>query len=453
MNTPSRALPANPALLALPPYISTSTTRLQSIYADITRQKAANPTAFTANVEWWQTTLEALVSAGIQKSGSRLVLNADAALMALLRVPGAGKPLALPTVIAELRTQKALFTRTEFLNSKESVYNAGWLPGRIAAYVVGKPLWWALEQLGVVGEDSFVSGSSKDNAWWGEYVVLSLVEAAADDVLTRQSEKVGAPADALYSFEGFKKEFVPTLSDNDTTVLLKFLQRDRGAVVVDGDVIKFVDTRNALGEITAIDRGILELKEAVEHLQAQVSKIQRKMAVCTEKATLALQQKLKPVALSHLRQRKQLEDLLRKRLGALETLEATQLSVETAAGDVEILKSYETSTTTLKSILAHPSLQRENIDKTMDALAEANSDAQEIDQAIRVGGDLALGIDSNPAFDEAELEAELKLLAAEAQEEETLAKLERIGISTPVSEPAAAAAIEMKEGEKEAVAA
>lgn len=253
---------ASPALLALPPYDTTSSSRLQSIYSDISRQKHSNPASYNANIEWWRKALEAIVRSGIQQRGSNLVLSADARLMDLLRVSGVGKPLALSTVVvslsyltcllpnhiwvskAELRTQKLLFTRSDFLNSKESVYDSGWLPGRIAAYVVGKPLWWALEQLGVVGEEGFISsagtGTPKDTTWWGDYVVVSLVEAAGNDVLMRQSHKAGGPADALYSFETFKKEFSTdsqgTLTDGDAKILIRFLERDRRAVVVDKDV-------------------------------------------------------------------------------------------------------------------------------------------------------------------------------------------------------------------------
>ena len=117
--------------------------------------------------------------------------------------------------------------------------------------------------------------------------------------------------------------------------------------------------------ITAVDRGILELKSAIRNLQLQVDLVQRKIDEyvlilrlalsvpvpsqrlivifyffllyrCTKKASAALQQKRKPVALSHLRARKQLEDLLNKRLGSLHTLESTYITVETAAGDVEV---------------------------------------------------------------------------------------------------------------------
>ncbi|KAJ7510064.1 Snf7-domain-containing protein [Mycena galericulata] len=443
MQTPSPSKPP-PALLALPPYDTTSISRLQSLYSDISRQKHSNPASYHANIEWWRKALEAVVRSGIQQHGSTLVLSAGPTLMDLLRIPGAGKPLALASVVTELRTQKVLFTRSDFLNSNQSVYDSGWLPGRIAAYVVGKPLWWALEQLGVVGEEGLISNArdEKDNSWWGDYVVISLVEAAAKTILTKQSHKPGGPGDALYTFDSFKREFSPVLSDGseplsdgDAKILLRFLQRDRRAVIVDEDVIKFVDPDN-VSRITAVDRGILELQEAVRHLHMQVAELQRKMDECKKKASAALQQQHKSVALTYLRSRKQFEDLLRKRAGSLQTLEGTLISVETAAGDVEIMKSYQSSTATLRSILSHPSLQRESIEKTMDAMAEANADAKEVDQSIRIGGDVALGIDA--AFDDAEFEEELKMLAQEAEKDEadqTQANLGRDTLKAPTQFP------------------
>jgi charged multivesicular body protein 7 len=107
-------------------------------------------------------------------------------------------------------------------------------------------------------------------------------------------------------------------------------------------------------EINPIDRGILELKSAVENLYAQVDGLQHKidefspifstslqmkmnsMFRCTQKASTALRQQHKAVALSHLRSRKQLDELLTKRLSSLHTLESTFIRVEAAAGDVEV---------------------------------------------------------------------------------------------------------------------
>lgn len=79
------------------------------------------------------------------------------------------------------------------------------------------------------------------------------------------------------------------------------------------------------------------------------------------------------------------------------------------------MRSYESSTATLRAILAHPSLQRESIDATMDALAEANADAREVDDAVRIAGDVAIGVAD--MADEDELEKELNGLIEEAETE------------------------------------
>jgi len=102
----------------------------------------------------------------------------------------------------------------------------------------------------------------------------------------------------------------------------------------------------------------------------------------------------------------------------------------------QIMKSYESSTLTLRAILSHPSLQRDKIDATMDAMAEASADAREVDEAIKVGGEGAIGVD----VDEGELEEELNRLVREAEgegegegkrEEEARERLEAIGMGVP----------------------
>jgi charged multivesicular body protein 7 len=80
----------------------------------------------------------------------------------------------------------------------------------------------------------------------------------------------------------------------------------------------------------------------------------------------------------------------------------------------QIMRTYESSTATLKAILSHPSLQRDKIEETMDALAVSTADAREIDDVIRMGGDVAI---AEAGIDDAELEAELNALVEEAQKE------------------------------------
>lgn len=88
------------------------------------------------------------------------------------------------------------------------------------------------------------------------------------------------------------------------------------------------------------------------------------------------------------------------------------------------MKTYEKSAATLQAILSHPSLRREKIDETMDALAAANADAREVDEAIRIGGDIAAA--ETGVIDDADLEDELNELVKEAEKE----KAEAAGPST-----------------------
>ncbi|KAL7283383.1 hypothetical protein ACG7TL_002813 [Trametes sanguinea] len=466
-----------PQLSALPTYASSSTSRLKSLYSDFTYQKHSNPTSYSSNVEWWRRTLESALVRGwlSQSHGSgatpdRIVLHATGvSFIEHFRVEGVGKPLSIPTVISELCSSKALIPLSDFLNAARSIYDPGWLPYRIASFVVGKPLWWALGQLGIVDtQDSTFGDSSTAERWKkvkGDYVVVSLLEGAAERIIERQRQKsTGNIADALYNQDSFREEFSSCvfehgpLSDLDLKVMLKFLERDKRAIVVKGEVIKFVeDGLPGETEVTAVDSGILALKTAVEKLQKQVDSLQSRIDERTRTISEELRQKRKEIALIHLRSRKQLEEVRRKRVESLNLLESTLLRVETSAGDIEIMKSYESSTATLREILSHPLLKRERIDETMDALASANADAREVDDAIQMGSEMA---QADAAIDDSELEAELQALVQDVEKEKADAaaqaqreRLEAGNLTAPAHTPATEETEPSAAHEKEKVAA
>lgn len=117
-------------------------------------------------------------------------------------------------------------------------------------------------------------------------------------MLASQRARDVSLADTLYSFDSFRATFAAsalpgvTLSDRDLRVLLRFLERDRRAVVTEREVritwlfgcrahysqvIKFVGTGFGPPEITAVDHGALELKCAVANLTAQIDSITAKI--------------------------------------------------------------------------------------------------------------------------------------------------------------------------------
>lgn len=81
------------------------------------------------------------------------------------------------------------------------------------------------------------------------------------------------------------------------------------------------------------------------------------------------------------------------------------------------MAAYETSTSTLTQVLAHPSLSFERIAATTDALSEAMANQEEIDQAVRIGGEVAMG-GKRVEVDEDELAKELEALVEEEKQAE-----------------------------------
>jgi len=109
-------------------------------------------------------------------------------------------------------------------------------------YVVGQPLWWALESLGIVSEGE--DASEGHQRWWGDYVVMPLLEQAADAVEKKQRTKaITGPSGSLYTFDGFRREFrdifnpsLDAISVVDGKTLVRYLERDRRLVVVQDQV-------------------------------------------------------------------------------------------------------------------------------------------------------------------------------------------------------------------------
>ena len=100
---PSPLMPAGikyTNLHSLPAYNTSSTSRLKSLYSDISRQKHSNPTSYRSTVHWWREVLQTTVlKHWLPQSSDSLVIHALPTLSDSFRYEGAGKPLCLATVI------------------------------------------------------------------------------------------------------------------------------------------------------------------------------------------------------------------------------------------------------------------------------------------------------------------------------------------------------------------
>ena len=89
------------------------------------------------------------------------------------------------------------------------------------------------------------------------------------------------------------------------------------------------------------------------------------------------------------------------------------------------MKAYESSTAMLCTLLAHPSLQCDAVERAFDTLADANADVHKLDNAMCSGMDLAVGV-SVSLEDEDEINTELTTLVADAEAKATVAEKEKV---------------------------
>ena len=103
--------------------------------------------------------------------------------------------------------------------------------------------------MGIVGEEGILGSGMqqhhhKDTSWWGDYVLVPLLERAADAVMERQDVRMASLGDALYTVESFRTAFAgvcggdedEALRETDVKVLVRYLERDRGVLVTDKEV-------------------------------------------------------------------------------------------------------------------------------------------------------------------------------------------------------------------------
>lgn len=69
------------------------------------------------------------------------------------------------------------------------------------------------------------------------------------------------------------------LSDIDTDVLLRYLERDARAIVIDGDIVKIVrpNDSHTIGEP---ERGVLAVRQMQQQLTRQVDELERRIQRC-----------------------------------------------------------------------------------------------------------------------------------------------------------------------------
>lgn len=438
-----------------------SSSALPSLYSDLSRQRKSNPAGYRANIEWWRDILTDVTWQGVQldasdkdrqpndKSGlnqassSRTVFHLDETTKIRWTVSSVGRPLGLGTVLSELEKTGHATSLPRFMQSSVPIKGPQTQSGGLRSYVPSvstvastlllSPAKWAVSQLGLPnitgsGGSSDDSDYSEDEVLFkrkkGDYVIFENVARLSSAFLEQHwATSSLSPLSGLLTMAEFTDKlmsvckaqygFVP--SEQDIQVVLKHLTRDCGGVATsERNIVKLASSEldPIVKEITEEDRGVLAVKTTHRQLELQIADLEAKIAERNTRIKTYLAAGQKPQALSYLRSRKALEELLTRRMNTLETLTGVLLKIEQAKGDVEIVKSYQTSSSVLDSILANPELKMDNVDSTVAKLEDSLASHQQVDDALRDIGQTGAQIDED------EIQDELEALLQEQRQQE-----------------------------------
>lgn len=384
---------------------SRSRARLPALYSDFQTQRTLNPDGYQANVSAWRRALARIVRSGRAPRGrgaapDLFVLHSDEQLLRALESKQYGRPLALGAVVREALAARDLMPLSEFLAARESIYRRPWSVWNLAA--------WTMRQLGVA--DMLKS----DRLQPGQFVVIANVEEAGKVF----GEKSGTAAAEQSRFERTfsKAHFYRTfndqlvdgrqLSEADMEVLLKFLSRDKGAILYDGSTVKIkAPGLQEAATITEEDVSVAQLKELLTSLTHQTALLSKRVEELAAAAKQAVGKNNRVAALAALKSKKLAESTLERRFATVNQLEEVAARIEQASDNVQLVRVMESSGEALRSLHAQAG-GVERVEEVMDRLREQMAATDEVSSILAESAGTVV-------VDDVEIEDEMAVLELE----------------------------------------
>ncbi|GAC93122.1 hypothetical protein PHSY_000684 [Pseudozyma hubeiensis SY62] len=429
-----------------------SSSPLPALYSDLSRQRKSNPAGYRASVEWWKDVLLDVTFRGVQFETSdtvqdRTIFTLDESTKARWTIPSVGRPLGLGTVVSDLATEHVAYRVSSFLHSSAPIALPASIirdrsggrglksyiptPSGVASTLLLTPAKFLASSLytltigGANDDESYSADEQLFHKNRGEWVLLPLVDRIATTFLARFEEEASiSPLACLMTKGEFavrlgeicEKEFgFGVVGDKDVDVLLKYLSRDLNRAVRQDSLVKIFLQGQSPTRLTAEDMSVITVKETLRKLDLQLISLSQRITSLDSSIKTSLRQNQKQLALTHLRNRKTLQQTLDQRSNVRDKLAAVVAKIEQAKTDVEVMKAFSASEEVLRSVLGRDELRIENVERVMDGVEELVGRQGEVEDAMKMtSGDV----------DEDEILEELKGLEREKRQEEDTKRLQ-----------------------------
>lgn len=316
------------------------------------------------------------------------------------------------------------------MTRREGIYDRSWNLNPLGLPVA--VVKWGLRTVGVLGDGAPVRWESA-RLGTEEYIILSNVERAAEEVLQRMETHTFTVdrvlsrhhfhtlfADALASPEN---ETTPRLSESDIDVLLIHLARDKKALWYDttSKTIKFkAPSEHAPSPVSTEDIAIANLRDTLHKIARQIAPLESRIATADAAARAAVNLKQTVQAKSALRSKRFAEQALSERSAVLLQLESVYSQLQSASDQVEIVAAMRHGAIALRGLNAKVG-GAEGVAGVVDALREEMDTADEITTIMNEGTE-GVAVDEREIEDEFE---ELESVEREKKEKEEREKREK----------------------------
>lgn len=182
------------------------------------------------------------------------------------------------------------------------------------------------------------------------YIVLPTVKALCKAIITHHYEN--PTTDHILTLTQFKSLYANhfvnrlELTDNDVSLLLRYLHSQHGIGLAENVkgygtsymVIKFPSREGEIATITQHDEAVVSIRTTCHALSIQVDELQRKSEELHNQSIEEKRLGHTSKALYCLKRKKNLQEILERRLKSMETMDTVLMKIETSKDDLQVRK-------------------------------------------------------------------------------------------------------------------
>ncbi|KAL4112908.1 hypothetical protein QTP88_016627 [Uroleucon formosanum] len=310
-------------------------------------------------------------------------------------------PLCLLTVVEDMFREGTIKSQSNF-EQMMSQNNSNWSTWAVNT-LVKSPLSWSV---GRIKESILTPPAIEEKS---EYVVLRLVENQANELFNIIS--VNDQSQILFMDDIQKrlnKMWNADVSMTTTELIVHSLEIrnkvfvERGEhLVTNKTLVKIASGDKDVEPISELEKNFFKLKETEKILIGEISNMDFEKESLVKEAKSYIAKNMKPIALTYLRKKKEIEKRIEKQLKSLDNVQSLISRIEESKYNAEVLQSYAHGLAALKLSSKDSGLTIDNVDETMAELAEVIDEHKDMQSAM---GSL---VDVKQKYNEQELEDEL----------------------------------------------